>query len=258
MPTASPQTGKIAEAVHLLDEARRTRRPIDNPPPELEPIDDAEAWAMHEGVVATLGPVVAWKVGAPTPEATPGFGAITADTLFDGGHTFPADAFRVGGVEAEIAVRFGRDLGARDAPYTVDEVLGAVATWHAAIEVLDSRFAQWPDVPKLWKVADRQNHGALVLGKGTATPPKPTLDRQNVRLSVDGVTAFEHEGGNAGGDPTRLLVWLANHLRGGARPLRAGDVVTTGSATPFLAARPGQHVEVAFQGLGTAELTIAP
>jgi len=247
---------KIAEAARLLIEARRSRRPIVVPPSELAPLDEAEAWAIHEAVVASFGPVVAWKTGAPSPEAEPGMGLITADTLRVSPAAVPADAFLLGAVEAEIAVTLGRDLGPRPEPYSADEVLGAVETWHAAIEVLDTAFADWAATPMLWKIADRQSHGLLVLGAGTTRPTTP-LARLPVTLTINDETAFAHEGGNSGGDPARLLTHLANVRRATGRPLLAGDVVTTGSTTPFLRATPGQSVRARFEGLPDAVLTIA-
>ncbi|HVI28897.1 2-keto-4-pentenoate hydratase [Hansschlegelia sp.] len=251
------QSRKIAEAARLLIDARRARQPIQAPPSELAPADDAEAWAIHEAVVASFGPVVAWKTGAPSPEAEPGMGLITADTLKASPAAVPADAFVLGAVEAEIAVTLARDLGPRPEPYSADEVLDAVATWHAAIEVLDTAFADWAATPALWKIADRQSHGLLVLGAGVTERPKIPLARLPVRLTINGETAFAHEGGNSGGDPARLLTHLANARRATDRPLLKGDVVTTGSTTPFRRATPGQSVRASFEGLPDAELTIA-
>lgn len=256
MPQPEDRLCEIAATADLLHEARAAKRLI-APPAQGAPADDAEAWAIHRAMIDRLGPIRGWKVGAPSPTAEPGFGALTADTIFDDGHVFEADAFRLGAVEAEIAVRFAHPLPPRNAPYDASEVLAAVGTWHAAIEVLESAFAEWREVPKLWKVADRQSHGALVLGDGRSDPPSGPLDRHPVRLTVDGETVFEHEGGNSGGDPIRLLVWLANHLRAGPDHLKAGDVVTTGSTTPFLKARAGQTVRAEFPGFGSAALTIA-
>lgn len=252
-PARSPETVAVSR---LLEEARAAKKLI-APPTDLTPADAGAAWAIHMASIETIGPIKGWKVGAPSPDAAPGLGAVTGDTIFAGPKAFDADAFRLGAVEAEIAVTFAADLPARETPYDQTEVFAAIGSWHAAIEVLESAFADWRSVPQLWKVADRQSHGALILGEGRATPPSGPLDRHPVRLVVDGATVFEHEGGNTAGDPTRLLVWLANHLRGGPNHLKAGDVVTTGSTTPFLQATPGQKVVAEFPGFGSAEMTIA-
>jgi 2-keto-4-pentenoate hydratase len=248
---------KIAAAVRLLSEARAPGRALDGLPADLAPVDEAEALTIHERVVTARGPVVAWKVGAPTPDAEPGYGMI-ADVTFSVGPTrLPANSLRLWAVEAEIAVTLGQDLPDRDAPYTRDEVLAAVKDWRAAIEVLDTAFADWASAPGLWRLADGMSHGALIVGPACARPPG-LLATLAVTLEIDGETVFAHDGGNTGGDPARLLTALANVRRGTARPLKAGDVVTTGSATPFHQASGGQTVRAFFDGLDAAELTIEP
>jgi 2-keto-4-pentenoate hydratase len=256
MADGQERDARISAAATLLEEARRSGKPLPTAPADLEPRDDEEAMAVHFEMIRRLKPIVAWKVGAASAQATPACGAITADTCFEGPTSFPANFFNVAGMEAEIAVRFAEGLPARAEPYSETEVLAAIGTWHAAIEVVDSAFAGWPDVSGRWKAADRMSHGVLVLGDGVPTAPTAPLATHPVRLLVDGEVAFDHKGGNNAGDPTRLLVWLANHLRDGVYTLRAGDVVTTGSATPFLKGLPGQAFRAEFPGLGFAEMTI--
>ena len=254
MSDAAP--AKIAAAARLLEEARRSGVQLPALPSDLAPADEAEAMAMHFAGVAALGPIVGWKVGAPTPDAEPGYGALTAATLHASPAALPASTLKLWAVEAEIAVRLGRDLPARETPYSREEVLAAVAAWHPAIEVLDTAFERWSEQPALWRMADRHSHGLLILGPASAEPPAGPLDHAPVRLEIDGETIFEHEGGNTGGDPMRLLVALVNRLRHGPNHLKATDVVTTGSATPFHQAGAGQTVTASFAGLGSATLTI--
>ena len=252
----SPSFDKVAAAAAALAGARPPGPAFDAPPADLAPADDAEAWAIHQACVSALGPVVAWKTGAPTPDATPMRGEITAGTMHQSPATLPSGSMRLWAVEAEIAVTIARDLPAQGSDYAAEEVLAAVASWHAAIEVLDSAFADWKATPAPWKVADRQSHGALIIGPGASKPPSGPLDQAPVRLLVDGAVAYEHRGGNTGGDPVRLLVALVNQLAGTARPIKAGDVVTTGSTTPFHRLEPGQRVRVEFEGLAPAELVV--
>lgn len=244
----------IAAAVELLAAARAPGAAI---APPAEELSAADAWAIHQASVARLGPVAGWKTGAPTPQAEPIYGEISGDTLVASPATLPVASLRLWAVEAEIAVTFGRDLPARSEPYSPPEILAAVATWHAAIEVLDTAFSDWSAAPALWKLADRQSHGLLVLGAGSRRPPLGALDAAPVRLLIDGATVYAHQGGNTAGDPTRLLVWLANRLAASERPIRAGDVVTTGSTTPFRQVSAGQRVRVEFEGLAAAELAVA-
>lgn len=247
---------KIEAAATFLAAARLPGEAVQSLPAELAPADETEAWAIHQTLVARRGGPVAWKVGASSPTSGPGVGEISADTLHRGAARIPGSALRLWAVEAEIAVTFARDLPPRGNLYEADDVLGAIGTWHAAIEVLDTAFADWRATPSLWKAADRQSHGALILGPGSERAPLGPLGELPVRLLIDGAPAFAHRGGNSAGDPTWLLVALANRLAGTRRWLRAGDVVTTGSTTPFLQAKPGQRVAAEFEGLAPAELAV--
>ncbi len=72
-------------------------------------------------------------------------------------------------------------------------------------------------------------------------------------MTVDGKLAAETTG-NSGGDPLRLLTALANHCTGRTGGLRAGDMVTTGSITGIIFAKPGTVVVGDFARLGTVRL----
>ena len=63
-------------------DARRTHEPIDDLPEELRPTTVDEAYFIQDRLSLVYGTVGGWKVGAPTPEATPMFAPIAA--LADG------------------------------------------------------------------------------------------------------------------------------------------------------------------------------
>ena len=69
-----------------------------------------------------LGPIRAWKVGAPRPDAEPACAAIAAPTLFEFGVQLDAAMFNLIGVEAELAYRITRDLPVAMKVYSLDEV----------------------------------------------------------------------------------------------------------------------------------------
>src|SRR6202042_3661328 len=72
---------------------------------------------------------------------------------------------RVG--EAEFAFRFARDLPPRTNPYSVLEVLEAVGTLHPAIEIPDSRFADFVSAGEAQLIADNACAHLFVLGAAT-------------------------------------------------------------------------------------------
>jgi 2-keto-4-pentenoate hydratase len=236
-----------------LLEARRTGQPA-SIPPGAEPRDATAAIAIQDDVAAALlphdGPIVAWKVGADSPDAEPSAAPIHAATLHAGRPGPSAASFRLIGVEAELAYRF------KTAPTagTIEAIADALDSVHVAIEILDTRFAALPD-PLLAR-ADQNNHGALILGPGRrdwrAIDPLHT----EVTLTIAGRTAVSHKGGNAAGDPLRLLAWLAPHAARRGHPLTAGTIVTTGSTTGTLFVAHGTRVEATFTALGTLSLDL--
>jgi 2-keto-4-pentenoate hydratase len=243
-------------AATLLLEARRARRPLDALPPDLRPADASAAYAIQDEVVATLGGIGGWKVGAASPAAEPGCSPLPAPGVVRSGHAFPSGAFRVNGLEAEIAFTLSRDLPPRAARYTESDMLAAIASVHPAIEVLDSRFVDMRTVDPLSALADFGNHGALVVGPGRSTATRVDQTQQAVRLQANDTTLYEGVGGNAAGDVFRLLVWLANHAAARCGGLRAGQVVTTGSCSGLTFAQPPATVRATLADLGVCEASL--
>jgi len=241
----------------LLLAARRDGRPIQDPPDELRPQSMEEAYAAQAAAAGRLGPIAGWKVGARAPDAEPTCAPLLEPLVFTDGARLDRGRFRVVGIEAELAVRFARPLPPRVTDYAPGEVLEAVGTLHPAIEIVDSRFAAWPDVPPLWQLADNQSHGAFVLGPGIADLGRLDGAEHAVRVEVDGAPAVDGAGRNPGGAPLRLLVWLANRLRHG-RGLLAGDLVTTGSFVGIVRADSAGTVSILFPRAGGVGFTFAP
>ncbi|WP_298214814.1 2-keto-4-pentenoate hydratase [Acidovorax sp.] len=254
-----PQT---SAAVLTMARQGRTPRPLDLPA-ALRPQNAAQAYAVQDAVVHERGEVAGWKVGASSPLALPARAALTRDSVWvapagQAAVHLPATDFAVLGVEAELVYELGADLPARATPYTPAEVLAAVVSVRAAIEVCDTRFAAWAQQGEWSRLADQACHGALIVGTGVVDGAGIAALRplaQAVTLSVNGAVAVQHAAwGNPAGDPLRLLAWLANegaHSLGG---LRAGQWVTTGSCTGTVMVAPGTRVVADFPGLGRAEL----
>ncbi|HET6827319.1 MAG TPA: fumarylacetoacetate hydrolase family protein, partial [Ramlibacter sp.] len=94
------------------------------------------------------------------------------------------------------------------------------------------------------------------LGAPAAVDPAG-LDLRDVEayLAFDGQPVASACGANPAGDVWRLLGWLARHCALRGRPLRAGQVVTTGSCSGMLYAPEGAHVQGHLQGIGLVELS---
>ncbi len=214
--------------------------------------DTAAAYAVQEAVLAELGPAPAWKVGAPGPAAEPSCSPLPASGLLQSGVRLDGAGWHLRGIELEVAVRLGRDLPAGDAEDPA-RVAAAIDALLPALEVVETRLVDRKDGAPLLPLADLQNHGALVLGQ--PVPWRP-LDLKTLatRVQFDGTTVADKVGGHTTGDVIALLAWLARHAAGRGRPLRAGDVVTTGSCTGMQVAPAGAAVAGDVAGLGRVTL----
>lgn len=233
-------------------------RPLDLPA-ALRPQNAAQAYAVQDAVVRARGPVAGWKVGASGPGALPTRAALTQDSVWIGAagqvQEVPVSGNAVIGVEAELVYEMACDLPPRAQPYTEAEVLAAVRSVHAAIEVCDTRYAAWGVQGEWSRLADQACHGALVVGSGCTDIAALQPLTVPVSLWVNGALAVQRAAwGNPAGDPLRLLVWLANegaHSLGG---LYAGQCITTGSCTGTVLVAPGARVVAKLGGVGCAEL----
>lgn len=198
----------------------------------------------------------AWKVGADSRESIPTAAPLMPALVHSSAASIAASSFRTRIVEAEIAYRFGADLPPRGTPYGIDEVAEAIAGMHAAIEIVDGRIAEFPGATSLAKLADHGVNGGFVLGDGVGNWRRIDLRKQSVVLSLDGKVHERAIGSHALGNPSVLLPWFVAWLgRQDGRGVRAGDVVTTGSWTKVVEAKPKQRVAVDFEGIGGASFT---
>eukprot|EP01030_Chromulinospumella_sphaerica_P016473 gene16473-16289_t len=116
-------------------------RPLDLPA-ALQPQNAAQAYAVQDAVVQARGAVVGWKVGASSPDSQPSRGALTQDSVWVSAQgqaqVLPCGGNVVIGVEAELVYELGTDLPPRAQPYSRAEVLAAIRSARAAIEVCDT------------------------------------------------------------------------------------------------------------------------
>jgi 2-keto-4-pentenoate hydratase len=152
--------------------------------------------------------------------------------------------------EAEFAFRMARDLPPRSQPYSVDEVLAAVATLHPAIEVPDSRFDDFTIVGAPSLIADNACAHQFVLGPGATTDWRALDLVEHTAIGTAGDLTREGKGANVLGDPRVALAWLANELSGLGITLKAGEVVTTGTCLVPLPIQSGSAIDMDFGVLG--------
>jgi 2-keto-4-pentenoate hydratase len=244
---------QLTDAADLLLDARRTGVPIDELPKELQPVTLDEAYFVQGLLANSFGAIGGWKIGAPTPEATPMFAPMMLAWMAPDGAVMDGMR-RFRGLESEIAFLIGQDLPPRPTPYSMDEVVDAIESCHPVIEVLESGLLDPLKAERLSMIADLQMHGGFVYGAAIADWKRIDFKAEHVFIAVDGVVRVERTGSNTSGDLMRLLPWLANEGAARTGGLKAGQWVTTGSWTGATAADPGSAAEVKFSTAGQVHL----
>ena len=236
---------------------------LDALPPELRPSTRAGGYAIQARLEATSArPLWGWKIAATSTAGQkhigvdgPLAGRLLAEMTHEDGATLALGANRMRVAEPEFAFRMGRDLPPRAQPYATEEVLAAVAALHPAIEVPDSRFADFATVGAAQLIADNACGHRFVLG-----PEAPAIWR-DLDLAAHRVTGKvgdrilrEGRGANVLGDPRLALGWLANELSRHGVTLAAGQVVTTGTCMVPLEIAAQDDVSADYGALGRVGL----
>ncbi|MEY9966984.1 2-keto-4-pentenoate hydratase [Streptacidiphilus sp. MAP12-16] len=258
MPSASRtlDTG-AAEALRQLTEARARRRP--GPPVRgLLPEGDVDAAyavqaAWVEDTTAAGARVVGRKIGLTSPAVRaqlgvdqPDFGVLLDTMEIPDGASVDITRTLQPRIEAEIALVLARDLSADTIGEA--EVAAATAFVVAALEVVDSRIADW-DIGIVDTVADNASAGLFVLG---AQQRLGSLDLADCAMAMWRGRDVVSEGSGAAcmGNPLTAVAWLARTARHYGRPLRAGEIVLSGALGPMVPVAPGDAFRADISGLG--------
>ena len=259
------QSKEAEEAGRLIHGCWTAGEVIEALPDACRPRTMADGYAAQRALAAASGePVVGWKIAATSVGGQrhinvdgPIAGRLLASRVHHGPCEVAFGTNRMAVAEAEFAFVMGADLPARDDPWSVDEVLAAVATLHPAIEIPDSRFADFTRAGSAQLAADNACAHEFVLGSATDADWRAIdLAAQRVTLSIDGRIATTGAGADALGDPRAALAWIANNHAAQGAALRAGDVVTTGVCGKPSAIAAGSHVVADLGTIGTAEATL--
>jgi 2-keto-4-pentenoate hydratase len=258
MPLSTQAQTLADRAADLLWSAWTAGEVLDGLPEELHPHDHEAGWAIQQRVAARAGASYGWKIAATSApsQAVIGIGTPLPGRLFESGRVesggrIPFAGLHMRAVEAEYAFRLATDIGPDP---TREEVLAAIGGVHLAIEVPDSRLADYAHAGSSLLLADVACAGHLVLGPELAAIPDdlPTIE---TALSINGERTAEGNGAVVMGDPRTALVWLAEELVHLGAGLKAGEIVTTGSTTKVPSIQAGDHVRADFGPLGSVEVT---
>lgn len=255
----------------LVDEllaARRDGVPLDlEQRPDLEPKTLADAYVIQATHVARSlagagGTQTGYKLGA-TSAATMqalGFSApFHGPVLSSWTHASPATLrrsdFFICAIELEVGFRLGADL--TDPDLDMQALRAAIAAVFPVLEIADSRYHPRRRPGPAGIVADLGNAGALITGAPAPGWRDLNFEAMQVTLVADGETVATGSGALVvDGGPAGQLLRFARERAAAGQPLKAGDIVSSGSCIAPWPARAGQTLAGRLDGLGDISLTL--
>jgi 2-keto-4-pentenoate hydratase len=255
---------RAVDLARELYEAERTRTRARRVGSVLPQLTTELAYAIQREVdrlrVEHGGEVIGRKIGLASLELQrrggvdePFWAHVFRDRYAETGAELEHASYLRPRVEPEIAVVLGQDLGGPGV--SKHDARAAILTVRPAFEVVDVRTdVEGLDVNE--SIADSGWNAGCVLGEPVAAVG---LDLDTVAVEV----RSEREGVIASGDaamlmdgPAGCLAWLANAAAAAGKPLRAGEIILTGTlaGAPTLAS--GDTLTAVFTGLGDAPATV--
>ncbi|MEA2001244.1 MAG: fumarylacetoacetate hydrolase family protein [Actinomycetota bacterium] len=258
MPTA-------ADTAQALFEARATKTPIAALTDARPDMTVAEAYEIQRELVGRItqsegGDVVGYKLGLtskPMQEMLgvhePDYGPVLSSMVFDDGVTVDLDDYIQPKVEAEILLVLSKPL--RGPGVTTADVANAVAGAVAAIEMVDSRIADWK-IKLTDTIADLASSAAAVKGS-RLVPVDFDIKLTGMVITRNGETVATGAGAAALGNPMFAVAWLANALAEFGVTLEPGQIVMTGALHAAFSVAPGDIVTAEFDRLGSVTMRFA-
>lgn len=256
----------LARAGEILWEAWQQGTVIASLPQEFRPLTRAEGYRVQSSIeTRSAGALLGWKVAATSLAGQrhiqvdgPIAGRLLRERAYPSGTRLSLGPNRMAVAEPEFAFRMSRDIVPRPLPYSPAEVMAATADLHPAIEVPDSRFADFTSAGEAQIIADNACAHEFVLGD-PAPQAWRTIDLSMhvVRAQVRGpARRYARDGSGAAvlGHPLAALVWLVNELSSLGITLRGDQLVTTGACTVPLEVQAGDEVLADFGRLGAVSV----
>ena len=267
--TLSPPAALDPAMVHRLGDelyaALTSRQPVDPLTGRLPELTIEEAYAIQQRFVArrleTGERVVGKKIGVTSKPVMamlnvhqPDFGYLLDGMIYGIGQTIPMDTMIQPKAEGEIAFVLKKDLIGPGV--SAADVLAATDGVMACFEIVDSRIRDWK-IKIQDTVADNASCGVFVLGDALVDPRRVDLSTCGMVLEHNGEIVGTGAGAAALGSPVNAVVWLANTLGRLGVPLKAGEVILSGSLAQMVPVKAGDNLRVTIGGIGACSVRFA-
>ena len=255
----------VTEAADRIALAARNRQPIAPVRTLIGESDIDLAYAVQQELISRRieagAVVVGRKIGLTSPAVQrqlgvdqPDFGVLFADMDMSSEPIVPSHRLLQPKAEAEIAFVLKDDLDGEI--LSSQEVSSAVDHAVAALEIVDSRIADW-DLTIADTVADNASSGLFLLGADRLTLDEFSPRDARMRMYANDTLVSEGDGKACLGDPLLALTWLARTAAAYGNPLRAGQIILSGALGPMAPAPPGTRIRAEIAPLGEVSATFS-
>jgi 2-keto-4-pentenoate hydratase len=179
---------------------------------------------------------------------SPDFGFFFTDMVHHENAQLKASGFIAPKVEPEFGFVLKQTLHGPDV--TVEQAAAAIGEIYPAIEIIDSRIADW-NIKLVDTVADNASCGAIAVGTTPLNVNAADLASVACTLRINGEIRESGTGAAVMGNPIAPLAWLANILGERGVALEAGQLILPGSFTKALPVLAGESATADFGDLGS-------
>lgn len=255
----TPHHEALARLLWHAEQQGEPIEPLSETFPELELRDAYCVQAIGRRLRLAAGEELrGWKVGLTSAAMQemmgvdqPDGGYLLESMVVGAGARLRANRFIAPRVEAEIAFLLKSPL--QGPGVTRDEVLEATQAFAPALELIDSRIAQWR-IKIVDTVADNASSGMAVIGDWHDAEDVP-VEQLEVCLTI-GAEIVRGRGDAVLGHPAEAVAWLADVLAQEGQRLEPGDIVLPGSVARAVPIAAGQSAYATFDRLGEVSVQL--
>jgi 2-keto-4-pentenoate hydratase len=154
-------------------------------------------------------------------------------------------------IEPEIGFWLAQDI--RGPGVTAAQVLAATRGVSAALELVDSRVADWR-IKLVDTIADNASSARVIVSERVVSPHELDLAQEAVSLLCNNELVGSGTGSAVLGHPAEAVAWLANKLAEFGIGLQAGQLVLPGAMCAAATVSAGETYRATFTHLGDIEV----
>ncbi len=251
------QAAAIAER---FVQARLDATPMREFPGSLPPNLDGAYAIQAEAIARWPDRVAGWKVAMLGPGwkerlgeerlVGPVFRAGVRTASGNGVVEFPVIQDGFAAVEAEFIFRLGQDAPTAKTLWSPEEAAALVSSLHVGVETAGSPLSSINELGPLAIVSDFGNNSGVIVGALVPSWQRRPLHSIPSETFIEGVSVGRGSAASVPGDPLAALAFALARCAHLGRPLRSGDLISTGATTGVHQIRQGQSARLSFGEFG--------